>query len=1016
MTPYPSGNMNRYQQPAASVTRLNDGSYVVDLGKEIVGSIRFTVDSPRQQTITLLYGEEKNADGTVKSQMRTGNQYQEQWTLKQGQQTLEGIGMKCFRYIQIQNSPVAIQKDQVTGLTIRQEFMESESSFSSSNSVLNDIYELCKYTVKTAAQSQYVDSQSRERKTYEGDILVQMMSSYSYQDSYSLARHSLDYVLDNLTWPAEYQLFTILAAWQDYLYSGDLSFLQTHYSQLKGVLYESYYNPQLGLVRNPGKTIMVDWPYSERDSYAVEEAAYNTVFNSVCAAAYRDLGQIAAVLGYQQDSEWLSNRAETIRQNLIQRLYHSEAGRFYDGLDTSGTAINHCAQHATAFALACGIYSDQSMAEKMSRSIQSDGMIRMSVYGSYFLLEGLYQSGNGTLARQFMTNPDTTHTDISWAYMMEKMGATMTAEAWSPSHKSNMTFSHAWGSSPASQIVRGLFGIRPTSAGFSTFEIKLQPGGLSQAAVKVPTVKGSIPVSFSVSQSGTITAAVTVPANTQADFLMPASSTGTTALTVNGTAKTGQLKDGFVSLTLGSGSYEIVYQSGVAPDHAELVVPPVVNAQAYLGNGRGWQNTVVTDGTTCGTEGQNTPLEGLILNFTGNGISGGIASCVSLRKEGWQEWKQTGQINGNIGSGHSIQAIRLKLTGQAAQEYDLYYRLHVKTYGWLDWAKNGEIAGTIDYDKPAEAIQIRIVKKAGNPAGGTEAPLILKNNNSLTYQTHVQSIGWQNSVNQNAISGTTGQAKRLEAIRIYFNSLDGGIRYRTHIQSYGWQDWVSDGETSGTTGQAKRLEAIQIELTGNAAAEYDIYYRVHVQTYGWMDWAKNGQPAGSEGYAKRMEAIQIQLVKKESSAPGNTANAYLNANPTNGINYKTHIQTYGWQDWKANGATSGTTGQAKRLEAIQIQLQNPQYQGGIEYRTHVQTYGWQNWCRNSEIAGTSGQAKRMEAIEIRLTGELAQHYDVYYRVHVQTYGWQNWCKNGETAGTVGQAKRLEAIEIRLVEK
>ena len=63
LTPYPSGNMTRYQQPAASVTRLSDGSYVVDLGKEIIGSIRLTVDSPKQQTVTLLYGEERNNDG-----------------------------------------------------------------------------------------------------------------------------------------------------------------------------------------------------------------------------------------------------------------------------------------------------------------------------------------------------------------------------------------------------------------------------------------------------------------------------------------------------------------------------------------------------------------------------------------------------------------------------------------------------------------------------------------------------------------------------------------------------------------------------------------------------------------------------------------------------------------------------------------------------------------------------------------------------------------------------------------
>ena len=68
------------------------------------------------------------------------------------------------------------------------------------------------------------------------------------------------------------------------------------------------------------------------------------------------------------------------------------------------------------------------------------------------------------------------------------------------------------------------------------------------------------------------------------------------------------------------------------------------------------------------------------------------------------------------------------------------------------------------------------------------------------------------------------------------------------------------------------------------------------------------------------------------------------------------------------------------------------------------------------MAGTSGQSKRLEAIEIDLTGEMASHYDIYYRVHIQDIGWQSWVKNGETAGTTGQSKRLEAIEIVFVEK
>lgn len=134
------------------------------------------------------------------------------------------------------------------------------------------------------------------------------------------------------------------------------------------------------------------------------------------------------------------------------------------------------------------------------------------------------------------------------------------------------------------------------------------------------------------------------------------------------------------------------------------------------------------------------------------------------------------------------------------------------------------------------------------------------------------------------------------------------------------------------------------------------------------------------------------------------------------VSYKTHVQTFGWQDWAANGASAGTTGLAKRLEAIQIKTSAPASQGGIRYKTHVQTYGWLDWVSDGASSGTTGEAKRLEAIQIELTGALATQYDVYYRVHAQTFGWLDWACNGQSAGSAGYAKRIEAIQIVLVKK
>lgn len=310
---------------------------------------------------------------------------------------------------------------------------------------------------------------------------------------------------------------------------------------------------------------------------------------------------------------------------------------------------------------------------------------------------------------------------------------------------------------------------------------------------------------------------------------------------------------------------------------------------------------------------------------------------------------------------------------------------------------------------------------------------------TVSYVTHIQDYGWVGSEtdvsqwkNNGDISGSMGESKRLEGIRIKLSGNDNlGIEYRTHIQYIGWEkDWKQDGVMSGTSGKAYRLEAIQIRLTGSDSSKYDVYYRVHAQDYGWLGWAKNGVPAGTAAQSKRLEAIQIIVVPKGTAPSGMLTYSYieLGADADNGqtdglINYMTHVQDYGDQSYVFDGSISGTFGEAKRLEAIRIKLNNELLgcEGGVRYTTHVQYEGWQEditdsskWSADGQLSGTSGKSLRLEAICIDLYGEAAEQYDVYYRVHAQDHGWLGWAKNGAPAGTAGQSRRLEGIQIVLV--
>ena len=331
---------------------------------------------------------------------------------------------------------------------------------------------------------------------------------------------------------------------------------------------------------------------------------------------------------------------------------------------------------------------------------------------------------------------------------------------------------------------------------------------------------------------------------------------------------------------------------------------------------------------------------------------------------------------------------------------------------------NDVTADVVKEDKNSQIIYTATAKYTDETGKEFTATATKSTKMSVSYIVHCQDIGWEKNWSKDGqTSGTEGQCKRLEAIRIKLpDGVSGSIEYRTHIQDIGWEkNWSKDGAKSGTEGQCKRLEAIQIKLTGEVEKNYDVYYSVHAENFGWLGWAKNGEEAGTAGYGYRLEAIRIQLVTKGDKAP-ELIGTIKEAMKARLVGYQTHVQDYGTQAYVYDGAMAGTEGECKRMESIRMKLPSS-VNSSIQYRSHVQDIGWEkNWASNGSLSGTTGQCKRLEAIQIKLSGDVAKNYDVYYRVHAQDYGWLAWAKNGESSGTEGYAKRLEAIEVRLVPK
>ena len=305
---------------------------------------------------------------------------------------------------------------------------------------------------------------------------------------------------------------------------------------------------------------------------------------------------------------------------------------------------------------------------------------------------------------------------------------------------------------------------------------------------------------------------------------------------------------------------------------------PSVLYYAKIAGNREWTE-VASDGEMAGTTGQSKIMESFMIEVT-DPDSGemldpsilGVEYSGHVQNVGWESYVSNGEICGRPGKNLRIEAIRMRLTGELADQYDIYYCMHCQNYGWLAWAKNDTPAGTAGMSLRVEAIRIRIVEKGStapsNLSGWTKSFLYSP---TIYYASYVEGSGWQSEVTKGKISGTSGQSLKLEGIKIRVSGeANLGVRYEGHVQNAGWETtWRTDGQISGDPDKARRIEAFRLELTGADKNKYDIYYCLHVQNFGWLAWAKNGEDAGSSGVSMRVEAYVIKILPKGSARPQN---------------------------------------------------------------------------------------------------------------------------------------------------
>ncbi len=113
-------------------------------------------------------------------------------------------------------------------------------------------------------------------------------------------------------------------------------------------------------------------------------------------------------------------------------------------------------------------------------------------------------------------------------------------------------------------------------------------------------------------------------------------------------------------------------------------------------------------------------------------MTGTVECSVNLSGSGWLDWCENGAEAGKADGEMALEAIRLRLTGDLAEYYDVFYSV-LQDNAWTDWMKNGEEAGVSGAGLHVDGVRMSVVpRKEGETAYASgidpEKPMV-----ALTY-------------------------------------------------------------------------------------------------------------------------------------------------------------------------------------------------------------------------------------------------------------------------------------------
>lgn len=517
---------------------------MVDFGEELVGTIHFDAATENETHLEIIAGEDQEEALLVKDPFPPEHWYHQphdHFHLHGDQSGLVTPGRRGFRYVHFLNHGPATIRLRELRATLEHAPVTAVGRFACSDPLLNQAWEISCRTLKLCMQGFYEDGVKRDGMLWIGDYRVEFLCAWPVYADTALARRSLkmiaqcqradgalsavaldagghlypridymgdlsmhgglhEWVLDN------YCADFVSAVWEYELHSGETDFTRELMPTIRGVL---EYLSRVDLTQTePGRGFITDNQPESKDWWGSRAA-----LGFQLAAAFRDGAKLHDLLGEATAARQCRVWQDARQRETVEKFGDPATAATRDDGATDATRSWHA--HVAAFL--AGVI-DPAQLRAIWPGLQADPQVRRPMAGfmEFYLLQAWLGAGLGCEALDEMR---------SYYGQMLRSDATTTWELVDrrepgidhiqPAGRSHC---HGWSAGPAHLLPAHILGIKPTSPGYRTVEIRPALGDLAWAAGVMPTPHGNIEVEITPSGE----CILTVPAGISATLQLPA--------------------------------------------------------------------------------------------------------------------------------------------------------------------------------------------------------------------------------------------------------------------------------------------------------------------------------------------------------------------------------------------------------------------------------------------------------------------------------------------------------------